>query len=93
MFESYYGWQPDESDTETINIDLADDDRDSLHESEGDKPGSEVDIEQDNGYDTDLDIDDHGEHLKATFIMHISGLIVGKSLVVLDAGADIHRYH
>ena len=65
MFESYYGWQPDESDTETINIDLADDDRDSLHESEGDKPGSEVDIEQDNGYDTDLDIDDHGEHFKS----------------------------
>ena len=63
MLELYYGWQPDESDTETINIDLADDDRDSLHESEGDKPGSEVDIEQDNGYDTDLDIDDHGEHL------------------------------
>ena len=56
--------QPDESDNESINLDLAADDADSLHDSDaGDvkRPSSIVDIEQDNGYDTDLDIDDDGE--------------------------------
>ena len=56
--------QPDESDNESINLDLAADDADSLHDSDaGDvkRPSSIVDIEQDNGYDTDLDIDDDGK--------------------------------
>ena len=48
----------DDSDDEVIPLDLAQDDRDSLDLNEKEPV---PDIEQDNGYDTDLEIDDDGK--------------------------------
>ena len=50
----------DDSDRDSINIDLADDDRDSLVDSEQVTSSPPDDLAIEEGYDTDLEIDDDG---------------------------------
>ena len=51
----------DDSDRDSINIDLADNDRDSLVDSEQVTSPPPDDLAIEEGYDTDLEIDDDGK--------------------------------